>query len=86
MHQHGQLEAWHLQFDNKIDNCNFKDIFALICDATSANSMQITFCGGIPVRCTQLLCGHDRDQEPRYPQRVQIAKEMIHNTPHDLFE
>jgi hypothetical protein len=65
MHQHGQLEARHLQFDSKIDYCNFKDIFALICDATSAKSMQIIFCGGIPVRCTQLLCKRDLDQDMR---------------------
>ncbi len=28
-----------------MDYCNFKDIFALICDATSAKSMQIIFVG-----------------------------------------
>jgi hypothetical protein len=86
MHQHGQPEVRHLQFDSKIDDCNFIDIFALICDATSAKSTRIPFCEGIPVHCTQLLCKHDHDQEPRYAQRVRIAKEMIHNTPHDLFE
>jgi hypothetical protein len=48
--------------------------------------MQITFCGGIPVRCTQLLCERDHNQEPRYAQRVQIVNEIICNTPHNLFE